>query len=222
MKPKKISKIVKIVFLGDSITSGERIEAAKNWVSLLRNYFFSKYYRQDRDIYVLNKGISVNNTRDGLQRFQNDVQNERPDILVIQFGLIDSTRWLSNRGLPCVSPEAFEANIIEMIARAGCFGINNIILLTTHRTHRDNVSANGLTQNQNLNLYNEIIRQISKQESIELIDMWEMINSDKVNDYVFSLPDGNHLTEEGHKAYYRIVLPVIEEIVNRIFAERGE
>jgi hypothetical protein len=58
----------------------------------------------------------------GLERFPNDLQQHRPDIVTIQFGLNECNCWVSDGGLPRVSEAAYRANLIEMIERARRFG----------------------------------------------------------------------------------------------------
>ena len=92
---------------------------------------------------MLNRGVSGETTRQGLERFPNDLQQYRPDIVTLQFGLNDCNCWVSDGGLPRVSEAAYRANLREMIERARRFGARHIIMSTNHPTLRHKVLLSG-------------------------------------------------------------------------------
>ena len=65
--------------------------------------------------------------------------------MTLQFGLNASNCWDTDRGLPRVSEAAYEANLVEMIARARKFGARHIVLSTNHPTLRHRPLASGQT-----------------------------------------------------------------------------
>jgi acyl-CoA thioesterase-1 len=75
----------KIVIVGDSIT-----EAGKNpggYVWLLERYLSALY--PDRQIKIVNAGISGNKATDMQARFQKDAINQKPDLVMINVGVND-------------------------------------------------------------------------------------------------------------------------------------
>lgn len=123
---------MRIVCIGDSLTYGEGIESPYKWTDIVA----SSLPRHE----VIAKGVCGDTTRLGLERFPRDVQELRPDILIVQFGLNDANRWESDGGhLPRVSPEAFRANLVEMHRRARAFGAVRTGILDLTPTTKDSV-----------------------------------------------------------------------------------
>ena len=70
----------KVVLFGDSITEGKNIRSsfAKILADKLKKYI------------ILNKGVSGNIILDAVNRLENDVIRENPDIVIIFFGINDA------------------------------------------------------------------------------------------------------------------------------------
>ncbi|MBV6343652.1 SGNH/GDSL hydrolase family protein, partial [Candidatus Magnetobacterium casense] len=98
----------------------------------------------------------------GLERFPRDVQSLGADVVVIQYGLNDCNCWLTDGGLPRVSREAFEANLIEMVKRAQRFGAKRVILPNNYPTLRYKVMLSGERFEDANSRYSEIIANIAK------------------------------------------------------------
>lgn len=92
-----------IVFLGDSVTQGcfeilknnageweLIIEPEYSYVSLIEQKFKSDY--PDRDIKIINSGISGDSTKEALDRIDKDVLAYEPDIVSVCLGLNNSGR----------------------------------------------------------------------------------------------------------------------------------
>ena len=94
-----------IVAIGDSITAGQGLHPASAWPYRVPGY-------EGR---ILAHGVPGDTTRLGLERFPKDVQAYEPEAVIIQFGHNDANRWETDRGLPRVSPDAFHANLHEMV-----------------------------------------------------------------------------------------------------------
>lgn len=110
---------MRIVCIGDSITFGQFVERERCWTTLLS---------QQTGHTVINRGVCGDTTRLGLERFPRDVQDLKPDIVLIQFGFNDCNRWESDHGLPRVSLGAFRANLEEMAERVRQFRAHPIFL----------------------------------------------------------------------------------------------
>ena len=204
---------IKHIFFGDSLTQCLASPSEFRWVNLINKSINNKF-RGQISYSAQNMGISGENTRQALERIQDDVQNHNPDILTIQFGANDSDYWLSNKGLPCVSEEAFSSNLIEMIDRARKFDIQNIILHTNHLFLLDRIEINNKSHSQNMIPYNDIIRKIAKSKDCNLIDIERSLKDIDPEEYCLSMPDGVHLSENGCRKYFTIIGPLVEKIIN--------
>lgn len=84
-----------------------------------------------------NPSINGNTTRMALERMPYDIQSRNVDILVVGFGMNDCNYWETDRGLPRVSPQAFKANMNEIVKRAYASGIKKVVLHTNHTSPVD-------------------------------------------------------------------------------------
>src|SRR5215471_3369660 len=111
-QPKKPIAVT-LVHMGDSITFGQHLDPTYRWTTLVYDWLDKIYRSTSVHIRSLNRGISGETTRMGLERFPQDVQNMLPDVMTLQFGLNDCNCWVTDKGLPRVSPTAFRANLVE-------------------------------------------------------------------------------------------------------------
>lgn len=209
---------IKIIFFGDSITYGQGVSPHNNWVTLLSKDLED---RLSQDIIISNCGVNGNTTRQALERMPYDVQNNGIDILFIQFGLNDCNYWQTDKGLPRVSPKAFEANLLEIINRGKIFGAKLIVLLTNHPVFKE-VSCYNLDYPANNKHYNSIIRNIVTYESeIILVDFEkEFENLIQKNQYKIEdllLEDGIHLSLTGNVVYYKYLKSLVSSHINLLF-----
>jgi acyl-CoA thioesterase-1 len=104
MKParkERINSIMKIVCIGDSLTEGYGVGRSENWVALLNG----------RNGYeFVNRGISGDTTGGMLSRFQRDVVDENPQLVIIMGG--------ANDFIMGDSPGSVRANIMAMVHQA--------------------------------------------------------------------------------------------------------
>ena len=170
-KAASVSNLVTVVFMGDSITAGQYVDPPLRWTDLVSDQFQRKYLASPLNILFLNRGVSGETTRQGLERFPRDVQANWPDVMTLQFGLNDCNCWATDRGLPRVSPSAYKANLIEMIERARHFGARDIILATNHPTLRKKVLVSGRSLDDNRQRYNELVREVAAETEVTLCDI---------------------------------------------------
>ena len=190
------------------------MDEADSWVSNLEYSINEKnhYY----NYLAINKGIGGENTRQALERIQDDVQNLCPEILSIQFGANDSDCWVSNRGLPCVSAGSFYENLMEIIFRSKKFEVRKIFLHTNHKFLKTRLESNGLTHNDTLFSYNEIIRKVALDSDSELIDIGKALLNLNPESYCMPLPDGVHLSKDGSKEYFKVIYPHLKTYIDSI------
>ena len=207
---------IKIVYMGDSITEGQYISPPHRWSDIVTDRIERKYLKTPVNLIMLNKGISGQTTRQGLERYPDDVQIHAPDVMTLQFGLNDCNCWVSDAGLPRVSEAAYKANMIEMIDRAKQFGVKRIILSTNHRTLREKILLSGENLEQRRRRYNDIVREIAREREVIFVDIaktFEKLPVADLEDMLLPYPDHLHLSAEGHKFYADTIYPVIADAI---------
>lgn len=166
-----------IVALGDSITSGQGLAPDQAWPAVM-------------PFEVHARGVPGDTTRLGLERFPRDVQELSPDIVIIQFGHNDANRWQTDRGLPRVSPNAYRANLVEMVDRCRAFGAEPYLCSLTPTTRSEQLTKDTTT-------YDFILRQVARSEEVKLIDVRRVFT----NLEGLLLEDGLHLSAAGQRLY---------------------
>ncbi|MEH7226059.1 SGNH/GDSL hydrolase family protein [Bacillus sp. JJ1566] len=99
----------RIVFIGDSITwwgISESDPIGTGYVRLLHDYL--KVTNPDRDLEIINKGISGNRVTDLAVRWEHDVISFQPDIASISIGINDVWRQVDSPEIEQVLPQQFE------------------------------------------------------------------------------------------------------------------
>ncbi len=206
---------IKIVFMGDSITAGQYVETSKIWTSNVDRRLRAQF--GENTIATVNKGITGETTRQGLERFPAAVQTERPDIVTIQFGLNDCNCWQTDEGLPRVSLRAYMANLAEMIERSRRFGAREIILMTNHRTLRRTPMVSGEVYEDASNRYSHAARQVAQECGVTLCDQlfaFAPLTDGELNEMLLPPPDSLHLSEAGHVLYGDTLYPYLDAAIN--------
>lgn len=200
--------------MGDSITFGQYIEPSLRWTTIVQ----SELRRQlpGIDVRTHNRGISGENTRQGLERYPRDVQELAPDLMTLQFGLNDCNCWETDRGLPRVSAAAFRANLVEMIERGRKFGAREIVLATNHRTLKLHRLPSGEVYEDANRRYSEIIREVAAECATDLCDIraaFEGMADEELASMLLPAPDLLHLSPRGNEVYAAAILPHITKAV---------
>ena len=102
-------RALKIVALGDSLTSGHRLERGEAYPALLEKALKDAGLPSD----VVNHGVDGDTTAAGLRRLQGALE-EKPHILIVAFGANDGLR-----GVPIAQVRANLARIIETAQARG-------------------------------------------------------------------------------------------------------
>lgn len=173
---------MRIVCIGDSITVGQHlIEGEKPWPFLLHG------------AEIIAHGVNGDTTRLALERFPCDVQQLEPDKVIIQFGHNDCNRWDTDRGLPRVARDAYQANLREMVRRCRQFDATPLLCTITPPDGSERY-------NQDVDRYNEALLVAAEVCDAELVDVRSAFL--RVADRsTLLLPDGLHLSPEGHQLY---------------------
>jgi lysophospholipase L1-like esterase len=205
--------------MGDSITYGQHIDPTLRWSSLLHAHYDKHFRDSDIHVNVINRGISGETTRMGLERYPADVQNSYPDILTIQFGLNDCNCWISDRGAPRVSAAAYRANLVEMIDRARRFGCRHIICSTNHVTLRRKPMLSGERYEEANARYSGILRSVAAETGVMLCDIrsaFEPFSDEELDRMLLPYPDHLHLSIEGNQVYFQTIFPYVDGEVKQL------
>lgn len=129
----------KILFVGDSITDAGRREVNAPWglgyVSQVRDLLLARY--PERQLSVLNRGVSGDTTRDLLARWRADVIAAQPHWLVLKIGINDVWRGFGGDPDEAVPPAEYEANLRRLLDQARAQTPARIILLTPYMIEPD-------------------------------------------------------------------------------------
>lgn len=153
----------KIVMLGDSITKNASQQGGYVW--LLQEYLKRLYPEETREI--INAGISGNKSTDMQERFQTDVLNARPDVVMINVGVNDVwhsfTKVGENAGVPL---NRYRDNVAEMVKAAQAQGITVVLLSPT--VIYENLNG---PENQRLASYVGAMREIAVEYGCHFVDL---------------------------------------------------
>lgn len=218
-----------MVFFGDSICVGQYVTVHRGWVSRLSERLEGVASRGGASLCVVNASINGNTTRLALERMPQDVQKDGVDLMVVQFGLNDCNYWLTDEGLPRVSPEAFAANLTEIVRRGFACGAKRILLNNNHPTARDQESLRLLGQpyERSNERYNDITRTIARGlgDRVIFTDVEMAFHQrtggrrERLLELLQPAPDLLHLSEAGHDLYLEIVGPTLERALSEVLRE---
>ncbi len=208
-----------IVTFGDSTTA---------WRGKLKVYsvWLAERFAHDR---VVNRGVPGDTTSAALQRFEAEVLAEKPQVVVMQFGINDSTIdvWKTPpRTASRIVLADYEKNLRTMIAAARAAG-SEVILMTPNQLRwtdtlrerygkpptYDPQDEKGFTKY--LGEYAERVREIARDEKVELVDIyaaydeWEKANGKSAEALLL---DGMHPNDAGQKLVADKLEPVLRKV----------
>ena len=219
-----------IVFFGDSICVGQGVAIHHGWVTRLSRELAALGEDLGRSIVVVNASTNGDTTRLALERMPFAVQSVGAEIMVVQFGLNDCNYWLTDKGLPRVSEEAFAANLKEIATRGTNFGARRIYVNTNHPCLRnaDSIDHGKITYQENSTKYNAIVREVVAKlpDNVTLIDIeaeFERLTSTGQHSLErLLLPDGVHLSRSGHDAYFAVAREPLAQGVREVCWPSGD
>ncbi|MFL0063206.1 SGNH/GDSL hydrolase family protein [Tenacibaculum maritimum] len=207
----------KIVCFGDSTTDASFTskDYPKEYASLkpYTSWLDEKLPKiLNRDIIIINSGVSGDTTNDAKIRFEKDVLHHNPDLVIIQFGANDqSIRQDLDLKKPAVEPDHYAYNLLYFIYNIKKINAHIILMTpgvllwnesfkkTYFKTPYITNERYGLTSN--LQNYIQLIRKICISQKIPLIDIFEkeIAYDNQPNNNLFNLlPDGLHPNNKGH------------------------
>jgi len=208
-------RAVQIVALGDSVTQGAmevgRLSPDQTYHRFLQRDLETFY--PDTTINITNSGIGGETATQALERFERDALAYSPDLLIIAFGLNDSTLGLE--ALP-----SFEAAIRQMISNTRARGPVTLLIATppfmaterTYRIHAQHENAADIiiaTQTSGiLNEYAECLRRIAHEEAALLADIhaeWDRLKAAGIDINSWLTNGLNHPDVRGHQIASKVI-----------------
>ena len=196
--------ILTIVTFGDSVTA--KRGSTEVYTALLAD----ELSFNGKDLKVINAGIGGHTTKNGKGRFQKDVLDVNPDLVVIMFGINDAAVDVWKK--PRVTLADYRKNLTEMIDTLKKQGAQ-VVLMTSNPIHWvsktrelygkppyewDDVDGFNVL----LRDYVKEVREIAKNEDVGLVDVFaafEAHDSDPKHKAGSLTPDGMHPGNEGHR-----------------------
>lgn len=184
------NKPVTIAFLGDSVTQGcfecyvpagtKRVETIFDYSSAYSTRLkeLLQLLYPTVQINIINSGISGDNATNGFDRLERDILAYNPDLLVVSFGLNDSTR--GEEGLPLYT-ESLE-KIFSKVKALGieCIFMTQNFMNTNTSEHlqseflRDLAADFSKIQNSGmLEKYYQSAKEVAKKQGVSICDCYE-------------------------------------------------
>ncbi len=204
-----------IFAFGDSITYGASDLEMGGWTNRLRLYFDNK--NDGPDVRFYNMGVPGETTDGLVKRFRQETETRLREnwenLFIFAYGMNDCA-FLPAESKFAVDLDGFYGNLNRTIKESKMFS-SEIILLNINPVV-DEITAVPRENrkhrlNENIDRYNEKIKEIADQNSLLLAD----VNSEfKKQDYEELLSeDGLHPNAEGHKVIFEMVKKRVEKLL---------
>ncbi len=200
-------KKLKVVFFGDSIT--EAAVKPKGFITI-DDSLLNSAGRQDYEL--IGAGVSGNKVYDLYLRMEDDVVSKSPDIVIIWVGVNDV--WHKKMGTG-TDADKFEKFYLAMVKR---FKAANVKVIVCTPASIGEKYDNSNEQDGDLNKYSNIIRKISSEQQLTLVDMREAFETyEKTNNHNnlekgILTADGVHLNDEGNRLVARLMAEGIRKV----------
>ncbi|AZA55311.1 SGNH/GDSL hydrolase family protein [Chryseobacterium sp. G0201] len=207
-----MKKMIYGLFFGDSITYGEYDGVFGGWVDILKRYALQKYNEgETNELILFNLGIGGETTEGLIKRIPYEMaarNSAEGNIIFIGYGANDLA---IKNGIQMVDPEDFKRNILTAIQHAKQYSedIYLVSILPFSKKVDGVVVASGkLRTNEEVIIYNQILKDIATENSLIYIDFYSAFLEDK--EFLLSA-DGVHPNEKGYGMMAEIAIPVIEK-----------
>lgn len=198
---------------GDSITWGAWEEEG-GWADRLkRSYYAYVESHTDAWIEIYNLGIPSDSSDDVAERFSGEVAARIDDqntgrVFIFALGANDAKFHAQNHHFRC-SPEQFEKNIRTLVKKAKDLSGKIYLLNVLPVIDEKNTSPDSIRSNAFIEMYNALLKKISEEEQVELID----INTAYKNADLAALlgDDGLHPNTKGHELIFQTVKERIDQ-----------
>ncbi len=202
-----------IVALGDSTTAERFVDG--RWMQVYCDLLRNELPQYGITGSVINKGVPSNTSTDAMARFQSDVLDLNPDLVIIQLGINDSAYdvWKEPPATePRVSLNTTKANLTSMVQQLKSAG-SDVILMTPNVLRWTPLMLEYYGQppydpndpwgyNVVLTDYAQAVREVAALQNVLLIDVYsacieyDQAAGQSVDDLLL---DGVHPNEAGHR-----------------------
>lgn len=192
-----------ICVFGASITWGGGDNQKGGWADRLKVELMEK----DHEVY--NLGICGNTTDDLLKRFDIEAEARDPEIIIFGIGTNDS-RYIKTKDNPQTSLAQFKNNIEELVQKAK--ELTNIIVIIgltnvdESKTMPIPWRPDAYYSNENAEIYNNVLQEISKNNRMVFIDVFNLLD---FSDF----EDGLHPNSNGHKKMFDKIKEIVEQLI---------
>ncbi|MCD9615163.1 SGNH/GDSL hydrolase family protein [Chryseobacterium gleum] len=207
-----MKKITYGLFFGDSITYGEYDGVFGGWIDILKRYALQKFHEGNGDELILfNLGIGGETTEGLLKRIPHELEarnSANGNIIFLSYGANDLA---IKDGKQVVEPEKFKNNITTAVNHARQFS-NEIYLVSilpfSEKVDGVVVSSGKLRTNEEVIVYNQILKDLAAEHSLGYIDFYSAFLEDKE---ILLSADGVHPNEKGYGMMAEVAIPIIEK-----------
>ncbi len=201
-----------VVAFGDSTTAPRG--SLRVYADILRE----ELPKRGRAAEVVNAGVGGNHTAAARKRFQRDVLNRKPAVVIVQFGINDSAVdvWKKPPATkPRIALAAYEANLRFFIQEIRAVGAKPVLMTPNPLRWTDKLKSlygkppYAADDPEGFNVllkgYAEAVRRIARTEEVPLVD----IDAAFANDADELLLDGMHPNTKGRQRVADRLLPVV-------------
>jgi lysophospholipase L1-like esterase len=198
-----------IVSFGDSTT------APRGSLVVYSNILRTELPHYGIDATVINSGVGGNNTNEAMLRFQTDVRDHDPDLVIIQFGINDSM-WNLWESPPATGPEVdlatYTANIATMTQTLKADGARVVLMTPNPMRWNDLLKSyygaapydpnDPMGLNATITPYCQAVRDVATAQSVPLVDVYNLfVAYDQVAGQSMDnlLLDGMHPNDQAHQ-----------------------
>jgi len=205
---------VTIVALGDSNTEQTwHTYGRLNWVGLLQEALFERYGRNT--VTMINSGCCGDTAEGALNRLDRDVLRFEPDLVIIAFGMNDSTSSLDGLAI-------FQQAMRSLIDRCQVKGNTEVLLRTPNPVVSLNTpdppSQPGTEwPGRHVSMYAKATVEIAQQMRIDVVDHYAAWMSfeqpamkEDPNRLAMRMSDAIHPGPVGHLCFYRELAPLFD------------
>lgn len=202
----------RILFFGDSIT-------AFRANTIVASELFAEKFPQHE---IINKGVGGNDTNLARERFQRDVVEEKPDLLIFSFGCNDAAIDVyKQKTLPRLTLEEYLGNLRFFVSEMRAIGAEMLFWTTPPMVFVERLipyyggepyTSNGF--NFMLDRFVESACKLMAEENVEIAHINRIFKEVTGNDekkLAELLPDGLHPNSEGQKIIFRELCRALEK-----------
>jgi len=158
---------------------------------------------ENEDNFVFNLGVSLDKegetTTELIKRIVSEASIRNPELIFLSSGINDIRRSGSKDNPSATSPQQFEKNISEMIARARSV-TQSVIFISTFPINEKHDRAGNYLLPQDAKNYAAITKRVCEKESVPYLDIFSEWSKINYSDFLSS--DGVHSNPQGYEKIF--------------------